>query len=520
MKNLIFFLSIILSFSTVYGQKDIHTDTVKTHTDSLMKKICEGQDKKCELINKLVNSPNRFTPTDMNNLFKMGLSDFEVKTITKYVFEKNGFVFPNHSDAEENILGSLNKSSNAAKMRKYHRRIKNGVKDKGWKVIFVEGDSWYEYPWFIREITDQLNKRRNKFAIYSIAYGGDWLSNMLYNMTFLNDLPKVSPDVYLLSGGGNDMVGSFQIANFVCDSAINEILQDTEFIKKYDSQVIYRIIGDPPPEIKKDTVLPAIRKTKKIYAEQMARQMSFMNIYETDIESLLQNIMLPDSINNISKDAEILLRESLRNLEITINKLDKNTKGLAEKIILGRKYLNEKFDVYLRLLRLEYLFMLNVIDNQQNIKNTKGKEVQIIVQGYDYPIPSYKKGLFYYGFRPIRCITNILMHNGYWIKHPMMMKGITDKYIQECIVAAMIFAHNNMLEELTKDCEELYYIDCRRTVEYLQKRRGKMRYNWYNELHPSSFVFNKIAKVFNLCIKDYDKGKTDKKIYKVIDYID
>lgn len=456
----------------------------------------------------------------MDSLFKIGLSDIEVKTITKYVFEKSGFVFPNNSDAEDNILGRLNKSSNKAKMGKYHRRIRRGVKDKGWKVLFIEGDSWYEYPWFIREITDQLNNRKYKFAVYSTAYGGDWLSNMLYNMTYLNELPKVSPDVYLLSGGGNDMVGSFQIANFVCDSSINKLLKAPDFMKGFRTDVIYRMSGETPPDIKEDTLPEAVQKAKKLYADQISKQFSIMNVYQTRAkveESFRKKIEIPDSINELFFKEEVL--DPSKNEDELYAKLDKDTRILADKIITGRKYLDEKFDVYLRLLRLEYLFMLNVVNKQQKIKNSKGEDIQIIVQGYDYPVPSYRKGLFYYGFRPIRCITNILMHNGYWLKHPMMMQGITSDTIQECIVAAMIYQHNKMLWELHKGFDNLYYIDCLRTVEFLQKRKGRMRFNWYNELHPSSFVFKKIAYTFNQCIKEYGQRENNR-VYRVIDYID
>ncbi|UCH14720.1 MAG: hypothetical protein JSV22_01855 [Bacteroidales bacterium] len=81
-------------------------------------------------------------------------------------------------------------------------------------MILSEGDSWFQFPIDVKDIIDWLLKRCN-YAIYSIAYGGDWITNIIYEGTYIEELSVHTPDVFLMSGGGNDMVGGNKIAVMV-----------------------------------------------------------------------------------------------------------------------------------------------------------------------------------------------------------------------------------------------------------------------------------------------------------------
>ena len=116
----------------------------------------------------------------------------------------------NRSTADKGFIGTLNKEAEGKKQKKFHRKIRKGFRDTvlypKHKIVMVEGDSWFEYPVFIKDITDHLEKDPN-LAIYSLAYGGDWISNMISTMRYEYEYMKIKPDVFVISGGGNDIVG-------------------------------------------------------------------------------------------------------------------------------------------------------------------------------------------------------------------------------------------------------------------------------------------------------------------------
>ena len=69
-----------------------------------------------------------------------------------------------------------------------------------------EGDSWFNYPIILTDIIDRIGMDPD-LAVYSIASGGDWLLNMLHAREYVEELSVSHPDWFLISGGGNDLVG-------------------------------------------------------------------------------------------------------------------------------------------------------------------------------------------------------------------------------------------------------------------------------------------------------------------------
>ncbi|MBO0937203.1 DUF2236 domain-containing protein [Fibrella sp. HMF5335] len=70
--------------------------------------------------------------------------------------------------------------------------------------IVAEGDSWFQYPFLLRDILDYLG---GVYNVYSVAAAGATLEDYLKDSTFLESIDQVKPAYFLLSGGGNDLLG-------------------------------------------------------------------------------------------------------------------------------------------------------------------------------------------------------------------------------------------------------------------------------------------------------------------------
>lgn len=110
------------------------------------------------------------------------------------------------------IINSFNSISRWRRNRKYKKRIKNwdGVR------VVAEGDSWFQYPFLLKDTIDQLIDLDNfHYAIYGLSEAGDLLSNIVREDEITEAIENENPDVFLVSGGGNDMVGDDRIATMV-----------------------------------------------------------------------------------------------------------------------------------------------------------------------------------------------------------------------------------------------------------------------------------------------------------------
>ncbi len=110
------------------------------------------------------------------------------------------------------VLNSFNSICRWRRNRKYKRRIKswNGVR------VVAEGDSWFQYPFILKDTIDQLIDLDNfQYAIYGLSEAGDLLSNIIREDEISEALKEQNPDVFLISAGGNDMVGDDRLATMV-----------------------------------------------------------------------------------------------------------------------------------------------------------------------------------------------------------------------------------------------------------------------------------------------------------------
>ena len=127
-------------------------------------------------------------------------------------------------------------SAHAGKMGKFNQKEKERRNKRFYKafrkqpdfrakpnhfVVLAEGDSWFCFPKIsvftpVKDIIDHLIDYDN-INLYSLAAGGDWLFNMLdeKGQEYAEALSKICPDVFLVSGGGNDLVSNNRVAQMV-----------------------------------------------------------------------------------------------------------------------------------------------------------------------------------------------------------------------------------------------------------------------------------------------------------------
>ena len=68
-------------------------------------------------------------------------------------YGSNSFML-NRSHAFDGFIGTLNRTADDKKLKEFHKKIRNGFRDPKLypnnKIVLVEGDSWFEYPIFIK----------------------------------------------------------------------------------------------------------------------------------------------------------------------------------------------------------------------------------------------------------------------------------------------------------------------------------------------------------------------------------
>ena len=179
-----------------------------------------------ELINKLCRG--EISTQELDQLMEL-IDKHDFRQIIKRIFDINEGDAINHSSADMGISGFLNRSGKRLKNRRFNRMKRKRYFRTGKKIILAEGDSWFEYPWFIRDVIDWI-LRLSRYPVYSMAFGGDWIANILYEGEYIDELSLYQPEVFLISGGGNDIVGEERLAKLVHKrSLINpEVLPDDQ----------------------------------------------------------------------------------------------------------------------------------------------------------------------------------------------------------------------------------------------------------------------------------------------------
>ena len=322
----------------------------------------------------------------------------------------------------EGAIRKFDDIKNAKRNKRFSAKISSGFRDlekKERKIILAEGDSWFNYPVILTDIIDWISMEKN-FAVYSLASGGDWLLNMLTARHYVEELSLLHPEVFLISGGGNDLVGSSRLAAIVEPAG---------------------------------------------------------NSSEVDFNPWVKRLLAKANTTYVGQD--------------------------KAKLESGLSYLSKDFFALLMFFHLQYYTLIKGILQPGGVSKFEG--IKIITQGYDYPIPSYKKN---FGWKPWRWYVPFIrkfLGHGRWLKRPLQMRGIRHQAIQENILYAMIYLFNEMMIETG------YYFNAKKpgSVFHVDSRELLGKNGWTDELHALPIYFQQIGKVFIGCIKDTEERSYD-----------
>ncbi|MBD3376832.1 hypothetical protein GF406_17475 [candidate division KSB1 bacterium] len=231
------------------------------------------------LIEVLLKDPLEFERIGGHDkIIESGLTYSHLRGLIKRIYDINENQLIETSNANSGMIGLLNSLSTGSRKRKFNHRVDRQKPGKTYFKIYVEGDSWFQFPVFQKDIIDWLN-RNDDFLIYSDAYGGDWITNILYEQQYITALSTYSPNFFLISGGGNDLVGSHRLGIMV-DRKSNYAK------KKY--QTISDIKSDLLNMVQKEMILTAQTfLNKEFYA--------IINLFKLQYSLLFSDLYHPKS---------------------------------------------------------------------------------------------------------------------------------------------------------------------------------------------------------------------------------
>jgi N-acetyl-anhydromuramyl-L-alanine amidase AmpD len=176
-------------------------------------------------------SPNTIARTDLDLMlrderttdFALGLF-FELPlSLSRNYRLKEGITVTEHEEAagldEKGVIREkIIDVANYFARRKRNKRFSDSVKKFPSRLKIVsEGDSWFQHP-LVPDIIDHLSRM---YSIYCVAAAGDTLKNYVSGEKrngeyYLDAINEHSPEIFLISGGGNDILGE-QFRDFLED---------------------------------------------------------------------------------------------------------------------------------------------------------------------------------------------------------------------------------------------------------------------------------------------------------------
>ena len=103
--------------------------------------------------------------------------------------------------------------SRSRRQVRYRRDKAAGVRPP---VVVSEGDSWFQYPVRLDDVIDILTATHG-YQLLSLGAAGDLLHNMLVEREYETAIAAERADVFLVSGGGNDMLGGGRLRGYLID---------------------------------------------------------------------------------------------------------------------------------------------------------------------------------------------------------------------------------------------------------------------------------------------------------------
>jgi hypothetical protein len=423
------------------------------------------------LCDKMIGSPLDFTDLDMDTLLHYDLDKDQLRYYTHKLFNKGDGTINNKSKSDRGLMGFFNRRDMKRRDKKYFCRVRKLEKapDQYIKVL-AEGDSWYEFPIHVKDIVHHLIKKNKKFAVKSLGAGGDWMANMLFEREYLFHITTIRPSVFMVSGGGNDITGE-QLGALVDQHA--RILPFSKY--KTNTQNLDQPTDDEHIDLVKH------RKNEEKYLTEFGFWVKH-RLTAKEGEHLYAHT------NFLTNPLPAELKEKLSALKD--NEYDK---ALYDKVMRGRKFVNFNYFSFLKLLEFQYMYMHKTIEAEDPAYYDS---LLILTQGYDYSIPSYKRGRLFWPK-----ILNIFLKNGRWLKAPLTVKGITEQYDQEAVMVALTFGYNELLVDLSTRYKNMCHVDARGIAQSVNPKNPSR--SWFDELHLKSCVYAKVSEQFAACINEH-----------------
>lgn len=183
------------------------------------------------LLDLMVKKPGSFTEEHFQALVQ--LKDEEAVTFEdlrdniRRIYDMNETSLKETSNGNKGIIAWLNQRKQKARYKQFYSSIKSNHRfDLHSKTVVAEGDSWFCYPLYVRDINDWLIQNKS-IHLYSIAAAGDWMTNMIYEGKYIEQLSLIEPDAFLISGGGNDFCGSLRLT-YMLNKSEEKILHNKE----------------------------------------------------------------------------------------------------------------------------------------------------------------------------------------------------------------------------------------------------------------------------------------------------
>ncbi len=139
----------------------------------------------------------------------------------------------------KDVSGLLIKLGNHLDDKRRYRRFKKSKRlFPELPVIVAEGDSWFLFPFLVKDTLDYVME---KYPLRSIAAAGDEIQNYRESRQLLKEIEKERPKYVLISGGGNDIIGP-EIVN-ILKSGMPSGLQPSEYLNSTYTQKTKDIEG-------------------------------------------------------------------------------------------------------------------------------------------------------------------------------------------------------------------------------------------------------------------------------------
>lgn len=132
------------------------------------------------------------------------------------------------SEEDQRIESAMKIGNTLSRLRRafrFGRRLHDGDQSP---VLVSEGDSWFQFPFIIREVIDQL---QDDYLIWSVGAAGDTAANMVfgperkYHTEYMRALLAQKGRVkgFLFSAAGNDFIGEDPVTN---TASLYDIIRD------------------------------------------------------------------------------------------------------------------------------------------------------------------------------------------------------------------------------------------------------------------------------------------------------